>query len=255
MLLNTIQRGEGPETVVFLHGLFGRARNLGFLQREAASQNFRTIALDLRNHGDSPHGPVTYHNLAQDVFDTLESMNISSFSLVGHSMGGKVAMLMALMSPEKISKILVGDMAPIATHQGHKEMIAQLAQLRFPEQLTKQQALALLEPITGSQAVSELMLQNIALDIPARWHIGFDDIANGIDEIETWPNVKLAPFPNDALFLRGALSPYVQERAHKPIYELFPKAKIQSIENAGHWLHAEKPKEFSEIMMSFLIQK
>ena len=89
MKLNAIERGDGQETVVFLHGLFGRARNLGFLQREAA-QTFRTIALDLRNHGDSPHGPVSYAAMAQDVLETLDDLGVDSFSVVGHSMGERL---------------------------------------------------------------------------------------------------------------------------------------------------------------------
>jgi len=251
MKLNAIERGDGPETVVFLHGLFGRARNLGFLQREA-SQTFRTIALDLRNHGASPHGPVSYPAMAQDVLETLDDLGIERFSVVGHSMGGKVAMMLALADPDRVTRLMVADMAPARTQQGHGDMIAKLDAITFPSELTRSGALALLEPITGSRAVAELMAQNVSLDGAPGWAIGFDEITQGISLIEGWPDSQAAPYDGPALFLRGGNSNYVRPDHHALIHALYPQARILTLEGAGHWLHAEQPRPFIATMMAFL---
>ena len=251
MKLNAIERGDGQETVVFLHGLFGRARNLGFLQREAA-QTFRTIALDLRNHGDSPHGPVSYAAMAQDVLETLDDLGVDSFSVVGHSMGGKVAMMLALAEPDRVVRLMVADMAPARTQQGHGDMIARLDAITFPPDLTRSGALDLLEPVTGSRAVAELMAQNVRLDGTPGWAIGFDDITHGIRLIEDWPEIQAIPYEGPALFLRGGNSDYVRPEHHPLIMALFPHARVQTLEGAGHWLHAEQPRPFIAEMMAFL---
>lgn len=251
MKLNAIERGDGPETVVFLHGLFGRARNLGFLQREA-SQTFRTIALDLRNHGESSHGPVSYPAMAQDVLETLDDLGIERFSVVGHSMGGKVAMMLALADPDRVTRLMVADMAPARTQQGHGDMITKLDAITFPPELTRSETLDLLEPITGSRAVAELMAQNVSLDGIPGWAIGFDEITQGISLIEGWPDIQVAPYDGPALFLRGSNSSYVRPEHHPLIHALFPHARIQTLEGAGHWLHAEQPRPFISEMMAFL---
>jgi len=251
MKLNAIERGDGPETVVFLHGLFGRARNLGFLQREA-SQTFRTIALDLRNHGASPHGPVSYPAMAQDVLETLDDLGIERFSVVGHSMGGKVAMMLALADPDRVTRLMVADMAPARTQQGHGDMIAKLDAITFPSELTRSGALALLEPITGSRAVAELMAQNVSLDGAPGWAIGFDEITQGISLIEGWPDSQAAPYDGPALFLRGGNSNYVRPEHHALIHAQFTQARILRLEGAAHWLHAVQPRPFIATMMAFL---
>jgi len=251
MKLHVIERGEGPETVVFLHGLFGRARNLGFLQRGAAT-DFRTLALDLRNHGDSPHGPVSYALMAQDVLETLDDLGIGRFAVVGHSMGGKVGMMLALAAPERVTKLLVADIAPARTGHGHGEMIDRLGTLTFPPVLERREGLDLLEPVVGNRAVAELLLQNIRLGEAPGWSIGFDDLARDIHAIENWPNLQIAPYEGPVLFLRGGESPYVRPEHHDQIRALFPHALIQTLPGAGHWLHAEQPRPFLREMMEFL---
>lgn len=251
MKLHVIERGEGPETVVFLHGLFGRARNLGFLQRGAAA-DFRTFALDLRNHGNSPHGPVSYALMAQDVLETLDDLGVERFAVVGHSMGGKVGMMLALAAPERVTKLLVADIAPARTGHGHGEMIARLGALTFPSVLERRDGLDLLEPVVGNRAVAELLLQNIRLGASPGWSIGFDDLARDIHTIENWPNLQIAPYEGPVLFLRGGESPYVRPEHHDQIRALFPHALIRTLAGAGHWLHAEQPRPFLREMMEFL---
>nr|WP_294914561.1 alpha/beta fold hydrolase [uncultured Neokomagataea sp.] len=257
MQLHVIERTEGETTaaerpvIVFLHGLFGRARNLGFLQR-ATANNFRTLAPDLRNHGESPHGPASYSAMAEDVLETLETHNINRFALVGHSMGGKVAMHLALKHPDRVSRLLVADMAPAPTRHGQSAMIERLKTLTFPDTLDRKEALALLDPITGSRAVSELMGQNLRLGDHPGWAIGFDELADAVTHIEGWEAPRTPPYNGPALFLRGELSPYVQEHHHPTIHALFPKAEIETLPNAGHWLHVDQPKGFLARMTPFL---
>ena len=251
MKLHAIERGEGPETVVFLHGLFGRARNLGFLQR-GASTTFRTLALDLRNHGHSPHGPASYALMAQDVLETLDDLGIERFAVVGHSMGGKVGMMLALAAPERVTKLLVADIAPARTGHGQREMISKLETLTFPPSLERREGLALLEPITGSRPVAELLLQNIRLGDSPGWSIGFDALSRDIHDIESWPDLQIAPYEGPVLFLRGGASPYVLPEHHDHIRALFPQALIRSLPDAGHWLHVEQPRAFLKEMMEFL---
>lgn len=253
MKLNATVRGEGTEAVVFLHGLFGRARNLGTLQR-AASRRFRTVALDLRSHGESPAGKMDYPDMAADVLETLDGLGIGEFAVVGHSMGGKVAMLTALTAPERVTRLLVADMAPVRTGQGHGAMIARLAALTFPPKLDRAGAVALLEPAAGSRAVAELLAQNLRLGDAPGWGPGFAEIRRGIGVIEGWPEVHAAPYPGPALFLRGGDSDYVRPEHEAAIRAFFPKARIETIEGAGHWLHVERPADFLHVMMAFLTE-
>src|SRR5271166_6725727 len=126
MILNANQAGEGPP-VVLLHGLFGAGRNFGAVQR-ALAPRFRVVALDMRNHGDSPHDPdMRYLTQAEDVRDTLRALEIDKAAIVGHSMGGKAAMAMALRWPESVARLLVADVAPVSYQHGNKVIAEAMA--------------------------------------------------------------------------------------------------------------------------------
>src|ERR1700727_2283800 len=139
MILNAIEAGAGPP-VVLLHGLFGAARNFGSVQRALAGQ-FRVIALDMRNHGDSPHAAdMRYPTQAGDVRETLAALGIGSAAVIGHSMGGKAAMAMALRWPEMVGRVLVSDIAPVAYEHGNGAIAAAMAAIPLGGTLTRQQA-------------------------------------------------------------------------------------------------------------------
>ncbi|GBR67929.1 hypothetical protein GKA01_08180 [Gluconobacter kanchanaburiensis NBRC 103587] len=192
--------------------------------------------------------------MAQDVLETLNHLEIDRFAVVGHSMGGKVGMMLALAAPERVSRLLVADIAPARTGHGHGAMLDRLGALSFPSALQRREGLDLLEPVAGSRAVAELLLQNIRLGDSPGWSIGFDDIARDIHEIEGWPDLQIAPYEGPVLFLRGGASPYVRPEHHDLIRDLFPQALIHSLPEAGHWLHAEQPRPFLREMMAFLHQ-
>ena len=139
MILHATQAGEGPP-VVLLHGLFGAARNFGAVQR-ALAPRFRAIALDMRNHGDSPHAPdMRYPTLAEDVRDTLRALEIEKAAVIGHSMGGKAAMAMALRWPEEVGRLLVSDIAPVAYQHGNKAIAEAMVAIKLASSLTRQEA-------------------------------------------------------------------------------------------------------------------
>lgn len=239
-------------TVVLIHGVFGRARNLGVLQR-ALSPYFNTVALDLRSHGNSEHARLTYPDMANDVLETLDHFNIASADFVGHSMGGKVAMTIALHAPHRVQQLLVADIAPAPMHHGQNALVQKLDALTLPALETRADIRSFLNPITENPAVTELIGQNIEPGSPARWLIGLHEIAQSFPTIENWPNtLPNARWSGPTLFIRGGNSPYIQPEHHGLIHHLFPRAHIRTIPNTHHWLHAEDPESFNAIMLDFL---
>lgn len=251
ILRNDTGNDHAP-TVVLLHGVFGRARNLGVLQR-ALSPYFNTVALDLRSHGASEHGPLTYPDMARDVLETLDDLNISSACFVGHSMGGKVSMTLSLLAPNRVEQLLVADTAPAPMHHGQNALAQKLVSLTLPDLENRAAIRTFLNPITEDPAVTELIGQNIEPGAPARWLIGIEDIAHSFPIIEDWPTgLPNARWNGPTLFIRGGNSPYIQPKHHGLIHHLFPRAHIRTIPNTHHWLHAEEPERFNEIMLGFL---
>ncbi|MBV1836437.1 alpha/beta fold hydrolase [Acetobacter estunensis] len=261
MLLNVINRGpDAPDTdasslppVVFLHGLFGRARNFGFFQRRLA-QSRRTLAMDLRNHGDSPHGPMSYPIMAEDVFETLTHLNVENAIVVGHSMGGKTAMMLALHHPDRVAKLLVADIAPGegGFSQGY-DLAARLAALPFPEHLTRASADALLAEVISEPEVRNLMMQNIELGDHPHWTIGIHEIAAAMPDIVGWPSTPAGmTYDGPTLFVAGERSHYIQPENYPEMKRLFPHYRLTTIKNAGHWVHAEQPAQFQAVLSGFI---
>ncbi|WP_291364871.1 alpha/beta fold hydrolase [Acetobacter sp. UBA5411] len=258
MLLHALERGpENPSgnhlPVVFIHGLFGRGRNFGFFQRRL-SESHRTIALDLRNHGESPHGPMDYPTMADDVYETLNHLGIQSAIIVGHSMGGKTGMMLALRHPEMVAKLLVADIAPGegGFAQGH-DLAAKLAALHFPASLNRTEADALLATVIREPEVRNLMLQNVELGEHPHWQIGINEIAAAMPQIVGWPEIPEGEtYDGPTLFVAGQRSHYIAPENYSTMKRLFPHYTLKTIEGAGHWVHAEKPNEFYEILSEFI---
>ncbi|WP_367160784.1 alpha/beta fold hydrolase [Kozakia baliensis] len=258
MLLNVIERrplqADTRLPVVFLHGLFGRARNMGFLQRQA-SQTRRALALDLRNHGESPHGPMDYPKMVEDVLETLEAHNALPAVLIGHSMGGKLAMIAALQHPEQVAALLVADMAPARTGYGQSTLAEKMLHLKFPPFLDRKAATTLLEKLIDKRDVRDLMLQNVRLGQNPGWEIGLPEIMASMPNIENWPYMPEGhAYDGLTLFIRGEHSPYIGPQHQAVMNRLFPRHRLETLPNVGHWLHAEDPKGFSKLMMKFLAE-
>nr|WP_294554765.1 alpha/beta fold hydrolase [uncultured Rhodopila sp.] len=250
MILNTIQSGEGPP-VVLLHGLFGSARNFGAIQR-ALAPRFRVIALDMRNHGDSPHGAdMRYPAQASDVRDTLHSIGVEHAAVIGHSMGGKAAMALALTTPGLVNRLLVSDIAPVP-YQHHNTGVAE-AMLAIPltASLTRQQAAAALEAAVPRPDVRAFLLQNLRFGASPRWRIGLEEIAAAIADLEGWAAIP-GTYEGPSLFLSGANSDYLLPEHRPAIKAQFPAARFVAVKNAGHWVHADNPAGFLAVLEAFL---
>ena len=259
MKLNVVHRGpEHPSEasrnrppIVLLHGLFGRARNLGFFQRRLATDR-RTLAIDLRNHGSSPHGQMDYTSMSFDLMETLADHDALPATLVGHSMGGKAAMTLALTRPEAVHSLLVADIPPAITGHGSSQLGRQMLRLKFPAYLNRAGADALLSGVIPQDDIRHLMLQNLRLGENPGWEIGLAEISASMINIEGWPYIPEGhAYHGPTLFLAGGLSPYIRPEHHAVMRRLFPEHRLEMIEQAGHWLHVENPTRFAALLEEF----
>ena len=251
MILHTAEAGEGAP-VALLHGLFGGARNFGTLQRRLA-RRFRTLALDLRNHGDSPHADgMDYPTMAADVLETLAARRALPASVMGHSMGGKVAMRLALARPDAVTRLVVADIAPVWYASTFGPLAQAMRALPLRPGLTRADADALLTEAVPEADLRGFLLQNLRFGAAPTWRIGLDAIAAGLPVIEDWPDAGGATYAGPALFVSGARSGYLRPEHRPAIRALFPAARFLTLKDAGHWLHADNPAGFASVLETFL---
>lgn len=250
MILNAIQAGEGPP-VILMHGLFGQARNFGAIQR-ALAPRFRVVALDMRNHGDSPHGAdMRYPTQAADVRETLLALGIERAAVVGHSMGGKAAMALALQWPELVGRVLVSDIAPVIYQHGNTAFTKAMQAIELSPTLTRREADAALAETVEDETLRPFLLQNLRFGPNPGWRIGLAEIAAAIPDLEGWIDLP-GTYEGPSLFVTGAQSTYVLPE-HRPIIRgLFPAARFVAVKNAGHWVHADNPAGFLSVLEAFL---
>ena len=257
MRLQSVALGEATDhrpPIVLLHGLFGSARNFGALQKSLAGTGKRVIALDLRNHGTSPHAADTgYAAMAADVVETLAAIEALPCRLLGHSMGGKVAMRLALDQPDHVERLVVADIAPVAYRHSNQSIAEAMLALPLTPGMTRAEASAGLAAAVPDPAVRSFLLLNLRLsagEVPA-WQIGLPDLAAGMEAIQGWEEGG-TPYEGPSLFITGGKSDYVPSSAHDRILALFPRATFVGLPNAGHWLHAEDPAGFLAAILPFL---
>ena len=245
------QQGEEPPAVL-LHGLFGAAANFGAVQRRLASTG-RVIAFDLRNHGQSRHDPgMSYAAMAADVLDSLAELGAPRAALVGHSMGGKVAMQAALLRPDRVSRLVVADIAPVRYAPAFRGFIEAMLAMPLIPGLKRADADAALAPAVPDARVRSFLLQNLQFGPAPAWRIGLHEIAASLSAIEGWEPPPGSKFGRPTLILRGERSDYVQPEHRPAIRALFPAARFASLKNAGHWLHADAPDAFATVLGAFL---
>ncbi len=246
--------GQGPPLVI-LHGLLGSKRNWSAIAK-ALSADHHVFCLDARNHGDSPWTDgMDYATLAEDVRAFIKAHGLGRATVIGHSMGGKTAMALALLHPESVAALVVVDIAPVinpATDvQGYLEIMTEMPLAAFSTRAEAEDYLA--GPVPEA-AVRGFLLQNLVRDGERlRWRNNLAAIADGMEDIKGFiePGHGRA-YRGPCLFLAGGDSPYVQPRDHAVIRGLFPKAGVQVIPGAGHWLHAEQPAAFMGRLKEFL---
>ncbi len=244
---------DGPPLVI-LHGLFGSGRNWYSFARNLA-QEYKVFVPDLRGHGDSPKvPPLDYPHMAADVAQLLAGEGLASAHLLGHSMGGKVAMYLALTRPALVDRLVVVDIAPVQYSHNFYDIIETLKQLPLDQITSRSEADAWLESRIENAAVRQFLLQNlVAENDHYHWRIDFDILEQALPAIAGFPqDSELQPFEGPTLFIAGGHSEYIKTQYHPAIRSLFPNALIKTIEDAGHWLHQDQPERFLEIVRCFL---
>jgi esterase len=251
MILHATEAGQG-DSVVLLHGLFGSARNFGAVQQQLA-RRCRVIALDLRNHGASPHdGDMGYTAMAADVLQTLDRLAALPATLLGHSMGGKVAMQAALTQSDAVARLIVADIAPVAYPPHHRAIAEAMAALPLSPGMTRAQAGSALSEAVPDAAMRAFLLQNLELGAAPAWRIGLTEIIAALPVIEGWQTPADARYGGSTIFMAGAASDYIRAEHRPAIRALFPNARFVTLKNAGHWLHAENPSGFVAVVEAFL---
>ncbi|WP_417564920.1 alpha/beta fold hydrolase [Marinobacter sp.] len=257
--LNHRITGEGSP-LILLHGLFGSLENLGGIARRLEDQ-WQIHALDERNHGSSPHTEaMDYPAMAADVIAYMDAQGIEKASLLGHSMGGKVAMQVALQAPERVDKLIVADIAPVSYKPHHDAILEGLTGIHLTGVRSRQDADKLMADFVDTPGVRQFLLKNLER-IPReqqkeggpmfRWRLNLPVIDACYENLAKAPEGN-GPFTGPVLFLKGADSAYIQEKHRDDIQRLFPQAQLRVIQDTGHWLHAEKADTFAALCRRFL---
>lgn len=245
--------GRGPPALV-LHGLFGSGVNWRTIARRLETR-LECHLIDQRNHGRSPHARgMAYPVLARDVLAYLDAHRIGRAGLIGHSMGGKTAMTLALTAPERAAWLVVADVAPAPSPGDHRPILDALRALPAEALASRAGADAALAPALPDPALRGFLLQNL---VPGgdrlRWRIDLDAIAHALPDLTGFPPVAAgAAYEGPALFLRGARSDYLTADHEPRGRALFPAAAIATVAGAGHWLHAERPAAVTARIAEFL---
>lgn len=250
MRLNVIEMGEGSP-VLLLHGLFGAGRNWGGIQKRLA-QRHRVLAPDLRNHGESEHAArMDYAAMAEDVAELIARRGLAPAAVLGHSMGGKVAMALALGQPGMVARLVVADIAPVRYPPALRGYVAAMRALPLTPGLSRREADAALESAIPEAGIRAFLLQSLDFggDAPA-WKLGLAEIAASMPEIEDFP--LTGRYEGPTLVLAGERSTYIQPGHHALFRRLFPAARFAMVEQAGHWVHADNPHAFLALTEPFL---
>jgi pimeloyl-ACP methyl ester carboxylesterase len=239
--------------LVLLHGLFGGGDNWSGIAPKLA-ERFRVLMPDLRNHGLSPHSDmIDYPQMAADVAELLASAGAGRASIVGHSMGGKTAMQLALDSPQVVSKLVVVDIAPRAYLPGHDNILDALLALNLPDFASRQQIEDALATEIPSLPLRRFLLKSVARDSNGKffWKMNLRGLAKNYDKLCCAVG-EGRTFAGPTLFIRGGSSDYIRAADEAEIYRQFPAARIETITSAGHWVHADAPEEFARLVLEFL---
>lgn len=249
-MLNFIEYGErrSKPSLLIVHGLFGSARNWGVIAKRL-SEDRHVVNVDMRNHGDSPWNEGhTYFDLAADLSEIIEQFG--PMDVLGHSMGGKAAMVLALTKPEQVNRLLVADIAPVGYSHTQTPLIDAMKAVDLTKVDKRSDADRLLANDIPEGSVRAFLIQS--LDVKAReWKLNLDALAANMDAIIGFPDGVLGRYDSPALFLSGGSSDYVLPEHRAKIKALFTNPYFAKIPGVGHWLHAEKPREFEASIRAF----
>lgn len=254
-MLNVLSHAAPADTtrppLLIVHGLFGSARNWGAIARRL-SQTRPVLAVDMRNHGASFHDPRHgYPEMAGDLAEVIEAHG-GKADVLGHSMGGKAAMTLALARPDLVGRLVVADIAPVAYDHSQSRHIAAMRGLDLAGLSSRSEADRRLAASVNDPALRAFFLQSLDLKAdPPRWRLNLDVLEAEMAKITGWHSPE-GRFEGPALFLMGAESDYVLPE-HRPLIRAqFPALRMAKIPGAGHWLHADRPAEFAAAVGAFL---
>nr|XP_020752509.1 protein ABHD11 isoform X1 [Odocoileus virginianus texanus] len=246
--------------LVFLHGLFGSKTNFNSVSKVLAQQTGRRVlTVDARNHGESPHSPdMSYEAMSQDLQDLLPQLGLVPCVLIGHSMGGRTAMLLALQRPELVERLIVVDISPVETSSSSS----------FPSYITAMRAVDVaneaslssarkladerLRSVIQSTNLRQYLLTNL-VEVDGRfvWRVNLDALDKHLDKILDFP-ARQETYSGPTLFLRGGNSQFLLPSHYPEIRRLFPRAQMQTVPNASHWVHSDHPQDFMAAVRGFL---
>lgn len=252
-LLHSNILGEG-QPLLILHGFLGMSDNWKTLGTQYSENGFEVHLIDQRNHGKSFHSDeFNYDVLSDDVVRYMDQHNITSAYVLGHSMGGKTAMQLATSHPDRVKKLIVADIAPKFYPPHHDFIFNGLSHLDFDNISDRREADDELSKHIKEKGIRQFLLKNLYWAKKDRlgFRFNFEVLKDRMEEIGE--NISgSAVYDGPALFLRGDRSEYIQPNDFAEIKRHFPKATIETIDKAGHWLHAENPKQFYEKSFTFL---
>ena len=238
--------------LVILHGFFASSRNWRLVAEKLAIK-FHVYVLDMRNHGASPHHPLMdYQVMADDLLAFMAKQGIKQANVLGHSMGGKVAMWFALNYPALVGQLIVVDIAPVSYTHCFNHLIQTLKNLPLDKIKNRKEADLWLADEIPELSYRQFLLQNLLLQEGVYyWRVDLDIFYNTAANIIAFPSIEaVTPYAGNALFLSGEYSGFVKQG---DISYLFPKAQLKTIAKAGHWLHAQQPTAFIDEVEDFLM--
>ncbi len=253
--LTYLEAGEavGGTPLLVLHGLFGSARNWQTLAKRFAEKR-RVYALDLRNHGGAPWSDrMTYPDMAEDVLRFLDDRGFARAAVVGHSMGGKVAMTLALNHPDRVERLVVADIAPVAYTHTHAPFVAAMKRADLDGCTRRSEVEAQLAEAIPEAPLRSFLLQNLVLEQGKfHWRINLDAIGASMEDLIGFPDLGDKRYTGPTRFIGGSRSDYITPEYFDIITRYFPAAQIEMIGDAGHWVHAERPDEFASMVEAFV---
>lgn len=244
---------ENAKTLIILHGLLGTSDNWHGLSAKYA-QAFRVLVPDLANHGRSPHSRVfNYDAMADDVLAMMHEKGVEQAAVLGHSMGGKVAMRLALDYPQQVEQLLVSDISPRMYPRGHDAIFDAMFKLPLNQVVSRKWADDFLKPLIPNDGVRLFILKNLTRDSTTGeyyWRPNLEILFEQYDAIRE--AFTTGTYTGPSLFIRGGHSDYIAAADEPLIRERFPNAQFSTIEHAGHWIHADQPDAFFQVTMAFL---
>jgi len=252
MLFSKIEGSGKP--LLILHGFLGMSDNWKTLGTQYAADGFQVHMIDLRNHGRSLHSEeFSYEIMVQDIFEYCQANNLEKINIIGHSMGGKVAMLLSTTHPELVDKLIVADIGPKFYPQHHQDILAGLNAVDFSKKPTRNEVEEIMSQYIPDFGTRQFLMKSLYWQEPGQLAFRFNLAVfnKKMDEIGV-PLPQNAVFEKPTLFIRGGNSNYILDTDFENIKQHFPNFTVETIPNTGHWLHAENPTLFHQITSSFL---